>query len=89
MRIRSTMFSLSPLLLPNFALPESSLEIAGLGRTRPSVTNDHLDFPRFGGFGKAFQDAAGKFLSDSLQPDQGPTLPSMKQQSSKNKGDSR
>lgn len=79
MRIRRTMFSLSPLLLTNFGLPGSSFEIAGAGQCRTSITNDHLDFPKPGGFGRAFQDAAGEILSDSRQPDQGPNLPPIEQ----------
>jgi len=89
MRVGRTVFSLSPLLLTNSALSRCSLEIAGAGRYRTSITNDHLDFPKLGGFGKAFQDAGGEFLSDSRQPDQGPNLPPMEQGSRKNKGDSR
>jgi hypothetical protein len=68
MRIRRTMFSLSPLLRTNLAPPGISFEIAGAGQYRTSITNDHLDFPELGGFGKAFQDAAGEFLGDSRQP---------------------
>ena len=78
MRVRRAMFSL-PLLLPNFALPASSFEIAGAAQCRTSITNDHLDLPKLGGFGKAFQDAAGEFLRDSRQPDQGPNLTPIEQ----------
>jgi hypothetical protein len=53
MRVRRTMFSLSPLLLTNFGLLGSSFEISTEGQRRPSITNDHLDFPELGGFGKA------------------------------------
>lgn len=83
MRIRRTMFSLSPLLRTNFAPPGISFEIAGARQYRTSITNDHLDFPKLGGFGKAFQDAAGEFLRDSRQPDQGPNLPPIEQGSRK------
>ena len=62
MRVRRTMFSLSPLLSTNFGLPGSSFEIARAGQCRASITNDHLDFPKLGGFGRAFQDAGGEFL---------------------------
>lgn len=79
MRVRRTMFSLSPLLRMNFAPSGSSFEIATKGQRRPSSTNDHLDFPKHGGFGKAFQDAAGEFLRDSRQPDHGPNLPPIEQ----------
>ena len=79
MRVGRTVFSLSPLLLTNFALSRSNLEIAGAGRYRTSFTNDHLDFPELGGFGMAFQDAASEFLSDSRQPDHGPNLPPTEQ----------
>jgi len=89
MRVRRTMFSVSPLLLTNFGPPRSSLELVRAGQYRTSITNDHLDFPKLGGFGKAFQDTAAEFLSDSRQPDQGPSLPPMQQRSRKNKGDSR
>lgn len=61
MRVGRTMFSVSPLLLTNFG--PAGFEIAGAGQYR--ITNDHLDFPKLGGFGKAFQDAAGEFLVDS------------------------
>jgi hypothetical protein len=89
MRVGRTVFSLSPLLLTNFALSRSRLEIAGAGSYRTLITNDHLDFPKLGGFGTAFQDAAGEFLRCSRQPDQGQSLPPMQQRSRKNKGDSR
>jgi len=65
MRVRRTMFSVSPLLLTNFGPPRSSFEIVGAGQYRTSITNGHLDFPKLGGFGKAFQDAAGEFFRDS------------------------
>ena len=65
MRVRRTVFSVSPLLLTNFGPSRSSLEIVRAGQYPTSITNDHLDFPKLSGFGKAFQDAAGEFLSDS------------------------
>lgn len=74
MRVRRTMSSLSPLLLMNFGLRGSSSEIPDAARYRALFTNGHLDFPKLGGFGKAFQVAAGEFLRDSRQPDQGPIL---------------
>ena len=58
MRVRRTMFSLSPLQLMNF-------RTAGLRQFRASFTNGHLDIPKRGGFGKTFQDAAGESLKDS------------------------
>ena len=63
MRVGRTMFSVSPLLLTN--LGPAGCEIAGAGHYRTSITSDHLDFPKLGGFGKAFQDAAVEFLVDS------------------------
>lgn len=76
MRVRRTMFSLSLLLLMNFGLAGSSFDAA---RYRALFTNGHLDFPKLGGFGKAFQVAAGEFLRDSRQPDRGPNLPPIEQ----------
>ena len=89
MRVRRTMFSLSPLLLTNFMLPGSSFEIPAAAQYRTSVTNDHLDFPKLGGFGKAFQDAAGEFLRGSRQLDQGPNVSRQSREAEENKGDSR
>ena len=79
MRVRRTMFSLSPLLLTNCVLPGGSVEIPGAAQHRASFTNDHLDFPKRGGFGKTFQDAAGEFFKDSQKTVYGPSLPPIQQ----------
>lgn len=79
MRVRRTMFSLSPLLLTTLGPAERGLEISGAGQFRASFTNGHLDIPKRGGFGKTFQDAAGESLKDSQKTMYGPSLPPIEQ----------
>lgn len=79
MRIRRTMFSLSPLLLMTFGPAGCGLETSGAGQFRASFSNGHLDFPKHGGFGKTFQDAAGESLKDSQKTVYEPSLPPLEQ----------
>lgn len=62
MRVRRTMFSLSPFCQRISGCQEAALRSREQGQCRASITNDHLDFPKLGGFGRAFQDAGGEFL---------------------------